>query len=54
LAEDAMREDDKFRRRYLIDLAGSSLAAADAIAPELPPEPRIFRNTQPPYPKPNR
>jgi hypothetical protein len=41
LGLEARNKDDKARRRLLIDKARSSIAAADAIAPELPAEPEI-------------
>jgi hypothetical protein len=43
LAKEARWEADKSRRRFLTDKARSAVAAADAIAPELPAEPEIFR-----------
>jgi hypothetical protein len=43
LAQEARDEADKGRRRFLLDKARSSMAAADAIAPELPSEPEFFR-----------
>jgi hypothetical protein len=43
LAQEARWEENKGRRRFLTDKARSAVAAADAIAPELPPEPEIFR-----------
>ena len=38
LAQEARWEADKGRRRFLLDKARSSVAAADEIAPELPSE----------------
>jgi hypothetical protein len=46
LAREAYNEADRGRRRFLLDKARSSIAAADAIAPELPPEPQIFRSSK--------
>jgi hypothetical protein len=43
LAEEARWENDKARRRFLLDKARGAVAAADEIAPELPAEPQIFR-----------
>jgi hypothetical protein len=43
LAEEARNEEDRGRRRFLLDKARSAVAAADAIAPEPPPQPEIFR-----------
>jgi hypothetical protein len=43
LAIEARWQEDKSQRHFLLDKARSSLAAADAIAPELPSEPEIFR-----------
>jgi hypothetical protein len=37
LAEEARWEADQGRRRFLLDKARSAVAAADEIAPELPP-----------------
>jgi hypothetical protein len=40
LAQEARWEEDKAQRHFLLDKARSSVAAADEIAPELPPEPQ--------------
>jgi hypothetical protein len=45
LAEEARWENDKGRRRFLLDKARSAIAAADKIAAELEPEPQIFRTS---------
>jgi hypothetical protein len=44
LAQEARWEADKGRRRFLLDKARSAVAAADATAPEPPPQPEIFRS----------
>ena len=46
LAEQARREDDKGRRRYLLDLARNYIAVADEIDPLPPTEPQVFCNNQ--------
>jgi hypothetical protein len=45
LAQQARWEADTGRRRFLTDKARSAVAVADEIAPELPPEPEIFRKS---------
>jgi hypothetical protein len=42
LAEQVRREDDKGRRRYLLDLARNYIAVADQIDPVPPTEPQVF------------
>jgi hypothetical protein len=44
LANEARREDDYGRRRFLIDKARALVNVADAIDPQPPPEPQDFRS----------
>jgi|SoiMethySBSTD1v2_1073268.scaffolds.fasta_scaffold4780335_1 hypothetical protein len=44
LAEEARGEADQARRRFLLDKARAFVRCADELAPELPPEPQIFRS----------
>jgi hypothetical protein len=47
LAEQAKREDDLSRRRFLVDKARALVNVADAMDPPLPPdEPQIFRESK--------
>jgi hypothetical protein len=43
LAEAARHEDDKGQRRFLLDKARNMVAVADALDPQPPAEPEVFR-----------
>jgi hypothetical protein len=43
LAEQARREDDKAQRRFLLDKARTLVNVADALDPQPPAEPQVFK-----------
>jgi hypothetical protein len=46
LAQQAKREDDRGQRRFLLDKARNLVNVADALDPQPPDEPQVFRRTK--------